>query len=47
MNWTIINACEEDIDKAIYEAENEYKENGVLLDAKDAITQLKNKHFNR
>ena len=33
------------IDTAISEAEKEYAADGVLLDAKEAVTSLRRKHF--
>ena len=32
-------------DAAISEAENEYATNGILLDAKEALSSLRRKHF--
>ncbi len=32
-------------DIAITEAENEFRNNGVLLDAKDSLSKLRRKHF--
>lgn len=32
-------------DIAITEAENEFKQDGVLLDAKDSLSKLRRKHF--
>lgn len=33
------------VDDAISEAEEEYKKEGTLLDAKEALTSLRRKHF--
>lgn len=33
------------VDTAITEAENEFREDGVLLDAKESLTQLRRKHL--
>lgn len=33
------------IDKAIAEAENELKNDGVILDARESLSKLKNKHY--
>ena len=33
------------VDTAITEAENEFRQNGVLLDAKESLSQLRRKHL--
>ena len=36
-----------ELDMAIAEAETEYKSDGDLIDAREALTKLKRKHFGK
>lgn len=36
-----------EIDRAISEAEKEYEENGIMMDARQALSELRRKHFGK